>query len=261
MLQDSGEPRGSSITMNERYRIGEFARRTGVTVRALWYYDRIGLLRPTGRSGTGYRWYEEGALSRLQQIVTLKELGFNLTSISAFLDADDFDISATLDEQIGLFEERSRRIAVVIAAMRSAIAAIAHDSALQRNELVHVIKATLTMNDIDFTPHFTAEQLAALKERSLSPDDQRRISAAWEQLFADIEAAATSDPAGETARALLARWDELIAAFTQNDPAMENSLGNLYAASENRAKANAAMPGMATAWAFIERVRAEQNRP
>lgn len=60
------------------YRIQEFATRTGVTVRTLHHYDRLGLLTPTGRSKAGYRLYGEPDAARLEPIVVLKHLGLSL---------------------------------------------------------------------------------------------------------------------------------------------------------------------------------------
>ena len=54
------------------YRVSEFAEKAGVTVRTLHHYDRMGLLKPSGRTNAGYRLYGERDLVRLQQIVTLK---------------------------------------------------------------------------------------------------------------------------------------------------------------------------------------------
>jgi DNA-binding transcriptional MerR regulator len=50
------------------WRVGELARRTGLTVRALHHYDEIGLLRPSLRTPSGHRLYAGADVSRLQQI-------------------------------------------------------------------------------------------------------------------------------------------------------------------------------------------------
>ena len=63
------------------YRIQEFAKLAGVTVRALHHYDRLGLLKPSGRSAAGYRLYRDCDLARLEQIVVLKFLRLPLTEI------------------------------------------------------------------------------------------------------------------------------------------------------------------------------------
>jgi DNA-binding transcriptional MerR regulator len=60
------------------YRIREFAALAGVTVRALHHYDRLGLLKPSGRSDRGYRLYRDCDLARLEHIVVLKFLGLPL---------------------------------------------------------------------------------------------------------------------------------------------------------------------------------------
>jgi DNA-binding transcriptional MerR regulator len=69
------------------FAIGEFARHGRVSVRMLRHYDAIGLLEPVCvDQATGYRYYEAGQLSRLNRIVALKNLGFNLRQVVSMLD-------------------------------------------------------------------------------------------------------------------------------------------------------------------------------
>ena len=255
MLQSLGGPHGPLTTMNERYRIGAFARLTGITVRTLHHYDRIGLLRPYGRSDARYRLYGDRELVRLQQIVTLKAFGFDLATIGRMLDDERFDTGRALDAQIALLEERRDGIEKIVEAMRLARESVRLAPALRGEPFVRAIRGTLTMNQIDFGKHFTPEQLRTLGERALGEAEQAQISAAWNALFSDIAAAEDSEPASERAQALLQRWERLVAAFTQSDPAMERSLASLYADERNRANVAAAMPQMPKAWAFIERAR------
>ena len=58
------------------YQPHEFAKRAGVTIRALHHYDRLGLLKPSGRTAAGYRRYTDRDLVRLEQVVALKFIGF-----------------------------------------------------------------------------------------------------------------------------------------------------------------------------------------
>jgi MerR family transcriptional regulator, copper efflux regulator len=62
-------------------RIGEFAKRAGVTARTIRYYESLGLLKPGEREGSGFRYYTEAELARLQKINDLKELGLSLEEI------------------------------------------------------------------------------------------------------------------------------------------------------------------------------------
>ena len=79
----------------EALKVGELARRTGLTVRTLHHYDDIGLLRPSGRSGSlhgsGHRLYTAADVARLHQIVCLKQLGFSLDRIREYLTRPDYD--------------------------------------------------------------------------------------------------------------------------------------------------------------------------
>jgi len=71
------------------FRIGDFARISQVSVKALRFYDEIGLLKPTHVDRvTGYRYYAAGLLSRLSRILLFKELGFSLEEIALLLRED-----------------------------------------------------------------------------------------------------------------------------------------------------------------------------
>jgi DNA-binding transcriptional MerR regulator len=81
------------------YSVGELAKLSGVSVRALHHYDAIGLLKPTTVGGNGYRTYGREELLRLQQILFHRQLGMSLASIAAVLDAPDFDRLEALRRQ------------------------------------------------------------------------------------------------------------------------------------------------------------------
>src|ERR1700730_18145018 len=62
----------------EALKVGELARRTGLTVRTLHHYDEIGLLKPSLHSEAGYRLWTAADVARLQQVLSLRQLGFAL---------------------------------------------------------------------------------------------------------------------------------------------------------------------------------------
>lgn len=70
-------------------RIGQLARAAGLTEKTLRYYDKIGLLTPTGRSASGYRIYDDEALDRLRFIRTAQDLGLSLKDVQNILDISD----------------------------------------------------------------------------------------------------------------------------------------------------------------------------
>ena len=78
------------------YAVKELAKLSGVTVRALHFYDEVGLLKPAYYGANGYRFYEEKQLLALQQILFFRELGFELKQIQRLLGRSDFDQAEAL---------------------------------------------------------------------------------------------------------------------------------------------------------------------
>lgn len=87
---------------------------TGVSIRTLHYYDKIGLLHPTKMTEAGYRLYDDTALERLQYILLFKELQFPLKDISKILDSPDFDRTQALEQQITLLEMKKDHLEKLI---------------------------------------------------------------------------------------------------------------------------------------------------
>jgi DNA-binding transcriptional MerR regulator/ankyrin repeat protein len=106
------------------YRTGEFASRTGVTKRALRYYDRIGLLKPTYRSESDHRLYSEEDFVRLHQIVTLKFIGFSLEQIKNIINLQNVDLGEVLRMQRDWMEGKLQDIQLVIGAIKDAERAV-----------------------------------------------------------------------------------------------------------------------------------------
>ena len=71
--------------------VHEVSRLAGVSIRTLQYYDKIGLLHPTGYTDAGYRLYDDTALERLQHILLFRELEFSLKDIRMIINSPDFD--------------------------------------------------------------------------------------------------------------------------------------------------------------------------
>ena len=71
-------------------KVGELARKTGVSVRTLHYYNEIGLLSPSLRTEAGHRLYAAGDIVRLQQVRSLRQPGFSLEEIRGRLEHPDF---------------------------------------------------------------------------------------------------------------------------------------------------------------------------
>ena len=73
------------LIMKSHWKVGEIAKLTGLTIRTLRYYDQIGLFSPSDQTDSGHRLYTESDISRLHQILSLKELGLALEEIKTLL--------------------------------------------------------------------------------------------------------------------------------------------------------------------------------
>jgi DNA-binding transcriptional MerR regulator len=101
------------------YTVGELAKLAGVTVRTLHHYDEIGLVRPSKRSASSYRLYDESDLARLQQVMLFRELGVPLDEIAAAIASRD-PRELLRQHRDALVEKRSR-LDRMIAAVDAAI--------------------------------------------------------------------------------------------------------------------------------------------
>ena len=119
-------------------RIGEVADLAHVTVRALRHYDRIGLLRPSGRSEAGYRLYTTEDLERLQTVLLYKELGFGLGEIRDLLAEPGFDRREALRAQRDQLAHRSARVDAMLAMIDKTLAAMDEGIPMERSDLFGV---------------------------------------------------------------------------------------------------------------------------
>ena len=102
--------------------IKEFARLSGVSVRTLHYYDEIGLLRPAVVDAqTGYRFYDESSLLRMQEILFYRELDFPLKSIAEILASPHYNKEEALEEQRKLLTLKKERLERLIDAIDGAL--------------------------------------------------------------------------------------------------------------------------------------------
>lgn len=90
--------------------VNEVSKISGVSIRALHYYDAKGLLHPAKVTEAGYRMYDDEQLRRLQLIMLFKELDFPLEDIKQILDNPAFDANVALQQQIELLKLKKERI-------------------------------------------------------------------------------------------------------------------------------------------------------
>ena len=215
--------------MSSCYRIGEFAKLAGVTIRALHHYDRIGLLKPP-RGSSGFRLYRAEDLERLEQIAALKFLGIPLQEIKQLLKRGPLTLVDSLHMQREALAEKRMLIDRALVAIEAAEKAI-HSGQTTDASILRKIIAVIDMRPQEnFMRKYYTDQ-AWLEKQRLAREKplevwQKNIKA-WRQLFIEIEAAIDLDAASGSAQALTKRWLQLAEASHGGNEAVRT--GNIEA--------------------------------
>jgi DNA-binding transcriptional MerR regulator len=211
----------------EAMKVGALAKRTGLSVRTLHYYDEIGLLSPSARSEGGHRLYTAADIGRLQQIKSLRQLGFSLEQTQECLSRPDYSprrvLAAHIDQlraQIALQERLCLSLERIV-------------DWLGASDVVSVEEFLRAIEGISMVEkHYTPEQLEYLKQRAqeVGPERIREVEAEWPVLIAAVRAEMEkgTDPSDPHVQALAQRWMGLVREFSGGNPGIEKSVRTMY---------------------------------
>jgi MerR family transcriptional regulator, thiopeptide resistance regulator len=208
-------------------KVGDLAKQTGVSVRTLHYYEEIGLLSPSHRTEAGYRLYSRDDIIRLQQIVSLRQIGFSLEQIRESLEQAQFSPHqvvqlhlSQLKEQMAVQQQLYTRIEAIAVRLQST-------EAISIQEFIQLIEVTIMIGK-----YYTPDQQDYLKERREQLGEERiqQVEAEWQNLMEQVRAEMDkgTDPTSEPAQALAQQWLDLIQEFTGGNAGIEQSLQTMY---------------------------------
>ena len=166
--------------------VNEVRKLTGVSIRTLQYYDKIGLLEPSAHTESGYRLYDETVLEKLQQILLFRELEIPLKEIEQILNAPDFNRKRALEQQITLLTMKKEHLENLIQFARKILisgigVSIMDFSAFDKSKLDEYAKqAKEQWGQTDAYKEFEK------KSWSRSKEDERTIIQEFMQLFAEF---------------------------------------------------------------------------
>lgn len=213
------------------WKIGELSERTGLTVRTLHHYDDIGLLSPAGRTeslhGAGHRLYTSADVARLHQIMSLRQLGFSLIQIKAYLSTDGHNPRHVVRLHLEKVRTQAKELADLANRLQALADALDQVDSVSAETFLQTIEA---MSMIE--KYYTPEQLEQLKARKdqVSEERIREVQAEWPRLWDEVRAAMAAGipPSDPRAKELARRWMGLINEFTGGDPGIAKSLQNMY---------------------------------
>lgn len=210
------------------WKVGELAKQTGITVRTLHHYDQIGLLSPSQRSDTGHRLYNKTDIVKLQQVTSLKQLGFTLEKIKELIGNPNFNPVEvikmhleSLKEHIQLQEDICSRLEGIY----NMLQAYQDVNAERFIKLIEVI-------NMDVNAYFTKEQLEKLNKQAelFGQEKIKEVENEWPALIAKVRAELEkgTPPEDPEVLKLAKRWQELVSMFTGGDPGITQAVEQFY---------------------------------
>lgn len=245
--------------MDDSLDIRDVARRTGLTSRALRFYEARGLLKPL-RAYSGRRFYGPAELERINQIVALRRAGLTLAQIERIIAKRSLDLGHLIDAQLEALTARRAEIAEAEALLRSVKSRIGRGepvdvatfcSLIRQGDSVMESENWKKVTDRYFSEEEKAEWAERMPEAS-EGFDQEAYSRQWSELSARIEAALPLDPGSTDAAMFYDEWQALLAPFRAvATPAMMEGATNLYNRMDEW-KGEQAPPFSMAVWRFMQ---------
>jgi methyltransferase (TIGR00027 family) len=207
------------MTKTTSLKIGELAKKTGLSIRALHHYDAIGLLCPSQRSEGGARLYGHGDLMRLHRVEALKQLDYSLADIKSALDGPAGAPLDVLQRQIAALDAQALQAQRLSRRLRHLLDLIAAGGETVATDWLDILEL---MNM--YQKHLSEDELTTLMATgpgTLQPTDPQ-----WIELIAEVrELMAQRAPTDSAAAQALAwRWIRLVILMTRNDPALADKI-------------------------------------
>lgn len=220
------------------YSVREFASAAGVTVRTLHYYDEAGLLKPSAYTHSNHRRYQPEDMMRLQQILTLKYMGFSLKEIQDLLTSPAYDLRKSLGIQKSAIDKRIVQLQQVSRALEQtldAVAALAEDD-FDWERVRFIIQAVSIQDKQDWIRQYYSDELwerMRSRAENYSMEDAVADARTWETLIADFRANQHLPADHPEVQQLAGRMAALIYRFTQGDPEVRGALSAMYSDYEH----------------------------
>ena len=208
--------------------VNEVSKLTGVSIRTLQYYDKIGLLHPAKYTEAGYRLYDDAALETLQQILLFRELEFPLKDIKEIISSPDFDRSRALEQQIELLTLKKEHIENLIDLAKGI-------------KLLGVRKMNFDAFDTSKIDEYAAQAKASWgktsaykefekKTKGRTKEEDQRVYQGMIDIFGEFGQIRNTDPGSGEAQALVKKLQDYITEHMYTcTKEILSSLGKMYA--------------------------------
>lgn len=212
------------------YTVKKVATMAGVSVRTLHYYDEIGLLKPASVGSNGYRYYDDESLLRLQQILFFREMGLDLAQAREALDAQAFDLIASLQAHRHALREKMKRLDTLIHTVDATILHLVGEIDMSKKALFEGFdEETQARHEEEVVSAWgeTAAQSIALWN-SYSDERKKEVMLEGANIYQAIAGNMDKGPQSAEVQALLERWHEHLRNFYEPTIEALAGLGQMY---------------------------------
>lgn len=182
------------------FTVGQLAKVTGLTVRALHHYDAIGLLSPSQRSDAGYRLYGQGDIIKLFRVQALQRLGLSLAEIEGVLDRAGTALPALIARQVETLDKQIEQATTLRHRLSELQLALARGSDPSADDWLDAVELITV-----YEQHCSPRELARLL-------DHKADATEWRVIVDEVRAALVEGIPARSARAgaLVDRWAEMM---------------------------------------------------
>lgn len=188
---------------------------TGVTGRTLRYYDGIGLLKPSCIGDNGYRYYNEEALLRLQQILLYREMDVPLAAIRAIMSQPGFDVLAALQSHKHALAARLEELQGLIATVDKTILHLKGQHSMKPVQLFDGLRERQQQYQREAEQKYGQDvvQASARQWQGYSGERQQALIDEGNAIYAELAAAMAQGAGSAAVQGLVARWHTHLRAF------------------------------------------------
>ncbi|GEL77576.1 MerR family transcriptional regulator [Tenuibacillus multivorans] len=219
------------------YQVKEVAELSGISVRTLHHYDKIGLLKPSKVAKNGYRYYDDDNLAQLQHILFFKELDFSLKQIKDIMTDNDFDERDTLMKHRELLEKKIHRLEKLIKTIDETFASMKEGGSMNQKKMFE----NFSMEDIENHKtkyaketkekygHTDAYKQSQQRTANYTEEDWKSISEQSHEIYNRLASLMNHSPEEDEVQKAIGQWYQLINDnFYECSPEMFSGLGDMY---------------------------------
>jgi MerR family transcriptional regulator, thiopeptide resistance regulator len=217
--------------MTMEYTVKQLADLAGVSRRTLHHYDEIGLLEPSMQGRNKYRYYNDQAVLRLQQILFYRELGFRLNEIKQALDQPDFDVVNTLALHKQSLQKRVERLEQLIGTVDNTINHLTGGIEMKSEEIFSGFSEEQQEEYAEqarqrWDPEVVDQSMNRWK--NYSQEKQQAILAEGREIYQGIFDNIVAGHASSVVQDLIAQWHQNMRYFYEPTTAVLRGLGQMY---------------------------------